>query len=301
MLRPGDANSAASTAGLNLMATDTLELYRWAVQDPETHAIVLSVMYERLRPGLQPAVLREDFAGTSAESVAWVLLQPGRRAIAVDLDAATLEWARGRAVRLIGALASKIAFVRGDSRSVAPPAVPAADIIAVLNYSVFYLHEPAELLAYLRHALSVLAPDGILVLNLCGGPDAERQGITRRHVAPNPRLSTEARIPHFEYQWEVRRFDRRTRRLDGRIHFSVPHPDDPARTRELRGAFRYDWRMWSVPELMEACREAGFTGVQVWRHTYDASKGDAGVFLGSVEPDSLPETGKWIAYIVACR
>ncbi len=35
---------------------DTLELYRWAAQDPETHAVVLNIVYEGLRPGRQPVV-----------------------------------------------------------------------------------------------------------------------------------------------------------------------------------------------------------------------------------------------------
>ena len=117
---------------------DTLELYRWAVQDPETHAIVLCTMYERVRPGRHPVVLREDFAGTSAESVAWVVLATGRRAIAIDLDGPTLEWAQRRAVRLLGPLASEIAFVRGDVRIVGPPEVAPADIISVLNFSIFF-------------------------------------------------------------------------------------------------------------------------------------------------------------------
>src|ERR1041384_7332343 len=114
---------------------DTLELYRWAVQDPETHAVVLQIMYQRLRPGRRPVVLREDFAGTSAESVAWVALKRGRRAIAVDLDEPTLEWAQRRAARLLGARASDVAFVRGDVRGVGPPEAPHADIISVLNFS----------------------------------------------------------------------------------------------------------------------------------------------------------------------
>ena len=121
------------------------------MQDPETHAIVLRTMYERLRPGRKPVILREDFAGTSAESVAWVILQHGRRAIAVDVDGPTLEWAQRRAVRLLGPLASEIAFVQGDVRGVGPPEVP-ADIISVLNYSILYQREPEELLSYLRHA-----------------------------------------------------------------------------------------------------------------------------------------------------
>ena len=280
---------------------DQLELYRWAVQDPETHAVVLRTMYQRLRPGRQPVVLREDFAGTSAESVAWVILQHGRRAIAVDLDGSTLEWAQRRAIRLLGPLASEITFVQGDVRSVGPPAVPHADIISVLNYSILYQRETEELLSYLRHAINGLAPGGILVLNLFGGADAVQPGTTQRQVTPTPRLSTESPIPAFEYLWEVRSYDRTSQRLDCRIHFVVPDPSAPGHTREVRKAFRYDWRLWSVHELFEACAQAGFSDVQVWRHTYDPSRGAAGVFLGCVEPDSLPALEKWSAYIVACR
>src|SRR6187402_1216346 len=112
-----------------LIPLDTLELYRWAVQDPETHAIVLRTMYERLRPGRHPVILREDFAGTSAESVAWVALKKGRLAIAVDLHAPTLEWAQRRAARLLGPRAPAVSFIHGDVHLTAPPSVPFADIL----------------------------------------------------------------------------------------------------------------------------------------------------------------------------
>ena len=39
----------------------------------------------------------------------------------------------------------------------APPAVAAADIVSVLNFSILYLREPAQLQAYLRHARRCLA------------------------------------------------------------------------------------------------------------------------------------------------
>lgn len=280
---------------------DKLELYRWAVQDPETHAVVLRTMYGRLRPGRHPVVLREDFAGTSAESVAWVALKKGRRAIAIDLDGPTLEWAQRRAARLLGARASGVEFVLGDVRIVGPPVVPHADIISVLNFSILYQRDPEELHSYLRHAVNGLAADGILVLNLFGGAATVQPGTTRHWVTPNPRLPSEPAIPAFEYLWEVRSYHRASQRLDCRIHFAAPDPAAPERTLELRDAFSYDWRLWSVDELVGACAQAGFSGVQVWRHTYDPSKGAAGVFLGCVEPDSLLALESWTAYIVACR
>ena len=209
---------------------DTLELYRWAVQDPETHAVVLCTMFERLRPGRHPTLLREDFAGTCGESVAWVALKKGRRAIAVDLDGATLAWARGRAARLLGARASAIEFVRGDVRIVGPPEVPPADIIAVLNFSILYWRDRGELDSYLRHTLNGLAPGGILVLNLFGGPAAIKPGTTRHWVTPKPRLPSEPPIPAFEYLWEVRSYDPASERLDCRIHFAVPDLVAPERT-----------------------------------------------------------------------
>jgi SAM-dependent methyltransferase len=280
---------------------DTLELYRWAVQDPETHAVVLRTMYGRLRPGRRPVILREDFAGTAAESVAWIALGPGRDAIAVDWHRPTLQWAQRRAARLLGARSSALQFIQADARVVGPPEVAPADVLSVLNFSILYLRHPEELRSYLRHALEGLAPDGILVLNLFGGPAALQPGITRHWVTPRPRLPSEPPFPEFEYLWEVRQYDPASEQLDCRIHFTVPNPATPRRKRQVRDAFRYDWRVWSVHELVAACAQAGFSDVQLWRHTYDPAKGAAGVFLGCVEPESLLPLHTWTAYIVACR
>src|SRR5687768_14840233 len=124
---------------------DTLELYRWAVQDPETHAEVLRIMYESVYPRRTPTVLREDFAGTAAESVAWVALQGRRKAVAVDLDGETVEWARKRAERILGSDAASIDFIEGDVITIAPPRVQTADIVSVLNFSIFYLKTADQL------------------------------------------------------------------------------------------------------------------------------------------------------------
>jgi SAM-dependent methyltransferase len=282
-------------------AVDTLALYRWAVQDPETHATVLQLMYERLHAGRTPTLLREDFAGTSAEAVAWVALGSGRRALAVDRHAPTLAWARRRAERILGAQAQAVGFVEADVMRCAPPAVAAADIISVLNFSILYLAEPQALQAYLRHAWHCLAPKGVLVLNLFGGTGATRRRTDRHLVTPTPRLTGETAVPAFEYQWEQRHFDACTRRLDCRIHFRIADPDRPGALCELRDAFCYDWRLWTVAELVAGLQLAGFDTVQVWRHTFDPSRGAQGVFLGAVPADALDALDHWTAYLVAAR
>lgn len=290
------ARSQRDKAGVDL-----LELYRWAVQAPETHATVLRLMFERLHPGHTPTVLREDFAGTSAEAVAWLALAPGRQAVAVDLDGPTLAWARRRAERLLGDCAAALQFVEADVVATAPPAVPAAHILSVLNFSILYLREPAQLQAYLQHAWHCLAPQGVLVLNLFGGPAAMKPRSDRHLITPQPRLPTEAAIPPFEYTWEQRHFDARTRHIDCRIHFRTANPAHPGRVLDLRDAFRYRWRLWTVAELTGALHAAGFQTVQVWRHTHDPAPGGAGVFLGAVDPRVLDPLAHWTAYVVASR
>jgi hypothetical protein len=194
-----------------------------------------------------------------------------------------------------------VRFIEADARSLRPPEAPPADIISVLNFSILYQLDPAELRSYLRQTINGLAPQGILVCNLFGGAPAVRPGTTRHWITPKPRLPSEAAVPAFEYRWEVRSYDGMSKRLDCRIHFAVPDPSAPERMRELPDAFSYQWRLWSIHELLEECAQAGFSSAQVWRHTYDASKGSAGVFLGRVEPGSLPASETWTAYVVACR
>jgi SAM-dependent methyltransferase len=295
------ATDIASATARDPGAPDLLELYRWSVQDPETHATVLRLMYERLHPGHRPTLLREDFAGTSAEAVAWLALGSGRRAVAVDFDGPTVAWARARAHRILGSRAEALQFIEADVMAAAPPAVAAADILSVLNFSILYLRDEAALQAYLRHARQCVASPGVLVLNLFGGAGALKPRTDRHAVTPRPRLPGEAAIPPFEYLWEQRSFDPHTRRLDCRIHFRIPDPTGHGAPRELRDAFRYDWRLWTPAELTAHLREAGFDDVQVWRHTHDPARGAAGIFLGAVPPTALDALDLWTAYIVASR
>jgi SAM-dependent methyltransferase len=276
---------------------DTLELYRWAVQDPEIHAEVLRIMYEELNAGRRPDVLHEDFAGTAADSVAWVALQVGRRAVAVELDGPTVAWAKRRAERILGALAQNVEFITGNVLEIRPS--PAADIITALNYSVLYFRDGITLARYLSNAHLRLAPGGLLVLNLFGGAAATQPRSERHLVKPKPLFPTEAAAPAFEYVWEQRAYNADTSRLDCRIHFDVPDPARPGGVREVRDAFRYDWRLWSVHEVIHALHSAGFEKVEVWRHTYDPLEGPAGLFLGPVPIAELDALDHWSAYVVA--
>lgn len=280
---------------------DVLELYRWAVQDPETHAALLDVIHRRMSPSGEPTtprVLREDFAGTAAESLAWLARAPGRRAYAVDLDAPTLAWARARAQRLLGPHAESLTCVHADVLGPPSDAVPPADIVSALNFSIMYLTKPDSLLRYLRAARAGLGPGGVLVCNLFGGPDNQRPNVTTHAVRPTPKSPGEPPVAPFEYLWEIRRFDPATRVADCRIHFRLAGPAGrPGRF--LADAFRYAFKLWDPDEITASCREAGFARAEVWRHTHDPARGAAGVFLGPAEPATFRTNASWTAYVVA--
>lgn len=277
---------------------DLLAHYRWAVQSPDTHARLLEIVYERVRGGRRPSVLREDFAGTSAESVAWIALGGDRRAVAVDRDPDTLAWARRRAARMLGDDLSRLTLLAADVLDVAPPAAPPADLVSAMNFSACYFVTRDALVRYLAHARRCLAPEGVLVLNLFGGGAAMRARVDRSPVCPDALEESDTLLAPFEYAWEQRAWDAVTQVLDCRIHFRLGAPDDPA-ARELRDAFQYRFRLWGLAEMREALREAGFADVQVWRHTFDPARGEDGLFLGAVESFDEPE--RWTAYVVALR
>jgi hypothetical protein len=273
-----------------------LELYRWAVQDPLTQARVLDRIHRSALPQAPAAThLREDFAGNCADSAAWIALGPEREALAVDLDASALEWGLQRTRRLLGESAARRLDVHAaDVLDVAPPAVPSVHVLSALNFSLFYFHTREALRDYLAHARTCLDPQrGVLVANAFGGPGsllARRD--TQRIERDRPGHPGEIAPPPFDYEWDQGAHDALSGRAECRIHFH-----GLAGGRSLRDAFVYRWRLWTLPELVEIAREAGFARVEVWRHTYDASRGAAGVFLGPVSGIAGLDT--WVAYLVA--
>lgn len=272
----------------------TLERYRWAVQDPERQAAVLAAIHQ-LRRGQPALLLREDFAGNAADSAAFVAAAPGRRAVVVDTDAATLAHGRTRAACLLGDRADAIDWHCADVHALGPPVVAAADLLSVLNFSIGYLHDRKALLRYLRSARRALAPGGVLVANLYGGPDAIRPGTLRHRIDPRSERGQAPSVPPFDYLWETRAFDAVRGRIDCRIHFEWTAADGSLQRTE--DAFRYDWRLWSPPELIEALSEAGFRRPEIWRHTARDTRAGVRVFLGPVR--RLRDLPQWTAYVVA--
>jgi len=243
-----------------------LELYEHAVQQPWAEAALLGRMYEAMNAGQVAGLLREDFAGTCAVAAAWCESHPERQAMAIDNHGPTLRWAVRRTAGV-----EDLHLVEADVMAVGSPKV---DVTAALNFSTLVYHDEAALLAYLRHARKSLRPGGVFVMDLFGGPGAQRR---RTQTRP---------ADGFTYRWEQRSFDAMTHRIDCRIHFELSDG------REMKSAFRYDWRLWTPPEVLALLRQAGFGRIEVWGEKKN----------GRFSPAKrLPAAEDWVIYFVAQR
>lgn len=272
-----------------------LELYGHAVQQPGATVALLDRIHRHPDPkGEPPLLLREDFAGTCAVAAAWCESHPQRQAMAVERHGPTLRWAAKRHGHL-----EDLHLVEADVMDLDRPRV---DVVAALNFSTFGYHDPAALLAYLQHARRGLRPGGVLVLDAYGGPGAMAVGTQSRPA------------DGFTYHWEQRSFDPLTHRTDCRIHFELPTPapGTPEKRGKSRGggsasrktsggsrwiksAFRYDWRLWTLPELTGWLEKAGFVDVEVWAEA--KTRGGA----GNIRPVKKLPAEDWVTHLVGRR
>lgn len=257
------------------IAPDRHTLYTLCAQAPLRDAKVLSAIH-----GKRPRILGEDFCGTAALSRAWAGLGRSHRAIGVDHDADTLAAAEPH---------SRVRLVCRDVRRVREP----ADLIAVLNYSIGEFHDRGGLVGYLRHARSRLKRRGksaCFVCDIYGGADAFLTGRVRQRF----RLPTGEAVL---YDWEQRTADALTGRVSNAMHFTLT----PRRGRRivLHDAFTYDWRLWSVPELRDAMREAGFGRTEAFERRPGAidDRGD----YHAVPIEDAAEIGDSFSVYVAAR
>ncbi len=255
---------------------DRFRLYEWSVQDPELEVEFIDEQY-RKRRGRAPRILREDFCGTSLITCRWVQGHPERRAIGLDLDRATLDWALDNNVRPLGDDAKRIDLRQKDVRSVTSPK---ADAVAAMNFSYFVFSPVAELVKYFRCVRRSLAPGGIFVLDCYGGWESQQVQEEYRKI--------ESPAGTFGYVWDQADYDPINNRTLCHIHFVFKGG------KRLEKAFTYDWRLYSPAEVRDALLAAGFTNIEIfWDHDEDEESSD-------YRPTRRAENrAGWIAYVVA--
>lgn len=255
--------------------SDRHDLYERAVQEPEAEWDFVDRIYKERRAKL-PTELREDFGGTAFGAAEWVKRRPKNSASAIDLSQKTMNWGKKHhGSKLTAEQRKRLHYIKGNvlTAKSAP-----ADVLAALNFSYFVFKTRAALVEYFRAAFRNLKPDGVIVLDAYGGYESFS-------------LQTESRnLDGFSYLWETANYNPVTGEVLNHIHFKFPDGT------EMRKAFTYDWRLWTLAEIQEALVDAGFVKPTIyWEGTDKHEEGD-----GNFKRTRVGEAiAGWIAYIVA--
>jgi len=256
---------------------DKHELYQLSVQEPEADIEFLQNTFQA-RYGRMPHSLREDFGGTAYLSSSWVAAHDANQAWAIDLDSEPLEWgAKHNAARLTAAQRDRLAFVVGNVFDAQDPPV---DIVAAFNFSYFTFQKRHQMLQYFKRAYANLREEGLFVLDIYGGPEAQQL------------IEESTEHDEFTYVWDQDEFDPINRRMVCYIHFDLP------KRKRMERAFAYDWRLWTLPELREILQDAGFSGSEAHWEGFDENGDGNGIYTLQ---ESAENSDSWIAYIVAYK
>jgi len=255
---------------------DRHTLYEKSVQAPEVDIALIQRAF-RHHYGRPARTLREDFCGTAALACEWVRSHPRNFALGIDLDPEPLAWCRTHhAAALRPAQAERLALAQGDVRAVRGPRV---DVTVAFNFSYFVFRTRDVLRGYFAKARRTLGREGLFFLDAYGGADAFRTLRERR------------RVDGFVYVWDQHAVDPISHAVTNFIHFEFR---DGTR---LRRAFRYDWRLWTLPELRELLAEAGFSHSEVYWEGTDHSTGEGnGIFT---RRERAPDDPAWVCYLAA--
>jgi SAM-dependent methyltransferase len=256
---------------LTAVHADKYELYEKSVQDPDFEIKLFDKIYRR--SGKTALNLREDFCGTALLCARWVKGHADRVATGIDLDPEVLAWGKMHHIEPLGNGAKRVQLKQADVLS---PSRGQHDVIAALNFSYWVFKTRDVLRQYFRQAKRRLAKNGIFVIDAYGGWESQEPMLEPRRIPGG-----------FTYVWDQDGFDPISHDVLNHIHFEFPDKT------KLERAFTYDWRFWTIPELQEVMREAGFADVAVWWD--DTDNDDNPVYQPQRHVSNQPG---WVAYIV---
>ena len=258
--------------------SDIHELYELSVQDPDNEVDIIKQVWSEQRGRLCKSI-REDFCGTAAVAMRWVRDNSSHTAIGVDLDTDVLTWAKNAvADRLDDEQAKRLNLILGDVNSTPLDLV---DCVLAHNFSYFIFKQRQQVIDYFKVARSHLVDDGLFILDSYGGSDSFLE------------MEEERDLDGFTYVWDQHKYDPVTGDVVNHIHFRFPDGTS------LERAFTYEWRLWTIPEIKEMLREAGFSDAIVyWEGTDEDTEEGNGEWSAVKEGEACEG---WIAYVVGIR
>ena len=251
-------------------------LYENSVQSVDTEIDFVDETFTRLR-GRVASKLREDFCGTANTSCEWVRRRPGNYAIGVDLDEDVTAWGRDHHINKLDSDQQERIGISNDN--VLTVTTEPQDAVLAMNFSYFVFKTREQLRDYFRNVYRGLIDDGIFFLDCFGGYDAFRV------------MKEKTPYDDYSYVWEQAAFNPITNDITCHIHFKFKDGS------WLKPAFTYEWRLWTLPELQELLKEAGFKKVVIYWQGWDEDEQEGN---GEFEPvQEADADAGWICYIVA--
>ena len=198
-------------------------------------------------------------------------------AVGVDLDDPTLQWGRDHVLSLLtNEQRERVTLLMRDVRDPGREGRN-VDIVLAMNFSYNALMARADMLEYFKSVRKSLAPGGLFIMDCYGGYESLMEQDERRACKG------------FTYVWDQVRYNPIDATLDTAIHFEFKDGT------EMRNAFTYHWRLWTIAELRDILAEAGFAKTTAYWEGDDGEGGRDGEFKPATEADA---DASGIAYIV---
>jgi hypothetical protein len=281
----GIALSFIVTADITMTATseewDILQLYEHSVNSPKGDVDFLLMVFQD-RYNRKAEILREDFCGTAGLACEWVGRGEDQYALGIDWDEPTLAWAKKHNVsKLEPDARERLTLQLGDVMNSYPHRV---DVVAAHNFSWMMIRDRQQLREYFKKCHEGLRKEGMLVLDIYGGRDSQQPSIEETHFEEKG----------FTYHWQQYSYCPITNHVDCAIHFSFPDG------RRIENAFKYEFRLWGLPELRDVLLGAHFREVKVFWEKDDGLEFD-GNYGNFEHATSAKDEGGWMAYVIAYR
>jgi cyclopropane fatty-acyl-phospholipid synthase-like methyltransferase len=250
-------------------------LYEQSVQDVEVEVKLLNKLFKQLT-GRKAVSLREDFCGTANLCREWIQSNDERTAIGVDIDASVLNWGKINHMSKLNENEKKrLTLIEGD---VLTSNTEKVDLNVAMNFSYWLFKTRSELRNYFEQVKKHIVDDGVFMLDCFGGSEAFEE------------MKEKTKHKGFTYVWEQAKYNPINGDYRCHIHFNFPDGS------KMKKAFTYEWRLWTLPEIQELLKEAGFSKVRVYWE--DENKKGKGLGTYSATTQGIPDAG-WVSYIVA--